>query len=143
MKAIRHTGITVSDLDRAIDFYQGLLGFRVIKRAIEQSKYIDYLTGLKNVKLTTVKLAADDGNLIELYFFHSHPSLINRKRRITEIGLSHVAFTVKDIDQEYKRLSQAGVKFNSSPKISPDKYAKVAFCRDPEGVLIEFVEVLK
>lgn len=142
MKAIRHVGITVSDLDQAIDFYQGLLGFKLVKRMEEQGKFIDYLSGLKNVRVTTVKMAADDGNLIELLFYHSHSSLISRRRRITEIGLSHIAFTVENIDKEYKRLSQAGVKFNAPPKVSLDKYAKVAFCRDPEGTLIELVEVL-
>lgn len=142
MKAIRHIGITVKDLDQAIDFYQGILGFKVVKRMNEQGKFIDYLSGLKNVDVTTVKMAADDGNLIELLFYHSHPCLTDERKRLTEIGLSHIAFTVEDITEEYNKLKKAGVKFNSAPKVSPDKYAKVAFFRDPEGNFIELVEVL-
>ena len=34
------------------------------------------------------------------------------------------------------------IQFNSSPQISPDGYAKVVFCRAPEGTMIELVEVL-
>jgi len=142
VEKIRHTGIAVSDLEKALHFYQDLLGLKVVKGMEESSDYIDKISKLKGVKVTTVKLAAADGNLIELLYYHSHPRKAVTARDICEIGVSHVAFTVEDLDAEYQRLSEAGVNFNSSPQNSPDGYAKVAFCRDPDGALIELVEVL-
>ncbi|MBI3088771.1 MAG: VOC family protein, partial [Candidatus Colwellbacteria bacterium] len=59
------------------------------------------------------------------------------------IGCTHVAFTVANLDKEYKRLTEAGIVFNSPPQLPPDGYAKVAFCKDPDGTLIELVEVLE
>lgn len=142
MKAIRHTGIVVSDLERALHFYVELLGLKVIKRMDESGEYIDKILGLKNVMVTTVKIAAEDGNLIELLYYHSHPRKPAGSREICETGISHIAFTVENVDAEYERLSKAGVPFNSPPQKSPDGSAKVTFFTDPEGNLIELTEML-
>ena len=142
MKDIRHTGIVVSDMERSLEFYRDFLSLKVVKKMVETGNYIDKISGLKNVKVITIKMAAEDGNLIELLYFHSHHGKAIAKKEICEIGVSHVAFTVDNIDIEYKRLLKAGVQFNAPPQISPDGYAKVPFCRDPDGSLIELVEVL-
>ena len=143
MKAVRHTGIVVSDLSQALHFYVELLGLQVIKRMDETGEYIDKISGLKNVKVTTVKMAAEDGSLIELLYFHSHRQKLSRSKEICETGISHIAFTVEDVDTEYIKLSKAGVQFNSPPQKSPDGYAKLTFCIAPDGILIELVEMLQ
>jgi len=141
MKAIRHTGIVVRNLDKALNFYKSVLGLKVQKKMNESGKYIDNLIGLKGVKVKTIKMSADDGNLIELLYFESHPRK-NIKRDICDIGYSHISFTVEDVDREYERLKTSGIKFSSVPQVSPDGKAKVVFCQDPEGNFIELVEQL-
>lgn len=143
MKAIRHTGIVVSNLEKSIHFYGALLGLKIIKEMDECGSYIDKILNLKNASVKTIKMAADNGNLVELLYFKSHPKHIDYNREINDIGCSHVAFTVDDIDTEYAKLKEAGVSFISSPQYSPDKYARVAFCKDPDGTFIELVEVLR
>ena len=54
----------------------------------------------------------------------------------------HVAFTVEDIEGAYRRLSAAGIHFHAPPQLAPDGGAKVTYCRDPEGTIIELVQVL-
>ncbi|MDD3296567.1 MAG: VOC family protein [Candidatus Omnitrophica bacterium] len=143
MKAIRHTGIVVENLDKALVFYRDILGLKVSKQAQEPAEYIGKLSGLnKDVKLTTVKLSADDGNLVELLHCPSCSRKLSTDRSLFDKGISHIAFSVADLDFEYKRLAEAGVKFNSSPCVSPNGYAKVVFCQDPEGNFIELVQVL-
>ena len=61
---------------------------------------------------------------------------------ISKIGSSHVAFTVDDLDKTYEKFIVAGIKFNAPPQNSPDGYAKVTFCHDPDDTLIELVQVL-
>ena len=139
---IRHTGIVVTDLEASLRFYRDLLGFREMKRLEESGAYIDNMLALDAAQLTTVKLAAPDGNLIELLHFRSHPRKSAGPREACSIGITHVAFTVGDIDQAYVSLRNQGVQFNAPPQSSPDGYAKVAFCRDPDGILIELVQVL-
>lgn len=141
VKNIRHTGIVVDDLEASLRFYQDMLGFEVVKRMDEVGNFIDRISSLQNVKVTTVKMAIPDGQMIELLYYHTHP----RKRDVREIcdiGIGHIAFTVDDLDGEYDKLKKEGVQFNASPQLSPDGYAKVTFCKAPEGTFIELVEVL-
>lgn len=141
IKDIRHTGIVVADLETSLYFYGDLLGFQVAKEMEEAGDYIDNISSLRNVKVTTVKMTSPSGQMIELLKYHSH-SAKQRMREICEIGISHIAFTVDDLDSEYERLKEKGIQFNATPQLSPDGYAKVTFCRAPEGTLIELVEVL-
>ena len=141
IKDIRHIGIVVIDLEASLHFYRDLFGFQIVKQMEEAGGYIDNISSLRNVKVTTVKLTSPSGQMIELLKYHSHPAE-QKAWEICEIGISHIAFTVDDLDIEYEKLKNKGIQFNSPPQLSPDGYAKVTFCRAPEGTLIELVEVL-
>lgn len=141
IKNIRHTGIVVEDLNRSLSFYRDLLEFQISKQMDESGNFINSILKLEDVKVTTIKMEAPDGQLIELLKFHSHQKKGNPKG-ICDIGITHIAFTVEDIEQVHKRLVQSGITFLSTPQSSPDEYAKVAFCRAPEGTFIELVEEL-
>jgi catechol 2,3-dioxygenase-like lactoylglutathione lyase family enzyme len=142
MKEIRHTGIVVSDMERSLKFYRDLLGLKVSVDFCEKGNYIDNVVGLQDTELRMVKLTTDDGSMIELMQFLSHPVESPLKNKIYDLGCSHVAFTVDDLDKEYQKLMDNGISFNCSPIISPDGYAKVTYCHDPDGISIELVEVL-
>ena len=82
-----------------------------------------------------------NGDMIELLCWKSHPEN-SESRRITQIGCSHIALTVSNLDKMYNKLLESGVMFNSPPQTSPDCQVKVAFCKDPNDVFIELVEEL-
>ena len=84
----------------------------------------------------------EKGGMIELLEYESHPKPLETLRPIVDIGVSHFAMTVDNLDQTYKDLSDMELIFNAKPAISPDGGAKVCFCRDFDGTLIELVEVL-
>jgi len=140
---IRHVGLVVADLDRALAFWCDLLGFRVTKRMDESGAHIDAMMGLRDVRVTTVKMAAPDGNLLELLHFHSHrdkPAWVGTPH---STGLTHMALTVDDLDSVCQKLVDFGVNFSAPPQYSPDGYAKVTYGRGPEGIILELVEVLR
>jgi catechol 2,3-dioxygenase-like lactoylglutathione lyase family enzyme len=139
---IRHTGLVVANLECALEFWCDVLGFRVSKRMEESGPHIDAMLGLKEVRLTTAKLAAPDGSLIELLCFHSHPDQPNWKGAVYSTGFTHIALTVEDLDSTCQKLAEAGVTFYAPPQRSPDGYAKVTYGQGPEGVLLELVEML-
>ena len=141
IKSIRHTGIVADDLDASLHFYRDLLGFKITKKMDESGVFIDTILSLPNVVVTTVKMAAPDGSLIELLKFHSHPRKMNA-RKVCDIGITHMALEVNDLDDAYKKLKDEGIVFTAPPQVSPDGYAKVTFCSAPEGTSIELVEVL-
>jgi glyoxylase I family protein len=144
MSCIRHLGVTISDLEQSLWFYRDLLGFKVHKIADEGGECLDNFSALRNVDVTTVKMYDNNKNMLELLHYKSHPEKPhnNRERRISEIGCSHFALTVKDLDELYETLTSKGIIFNWPVQVSPDGNVKVAFCRDPDGTLIEMVEEL-
>jgi len=139
MKNIRHFGIVITDLEKSLHFYRDLLGLKIQKEMAEEGKFIDNILDLQNVKVRTIKMSADDGGLIELLYYESHPR-VAEKKEIYSVGASHVAFTVENLDDVYKRLKENGVRFNCAPQTSSDGKVKVTFCYDPDGIPIELVE---
>lgn len=140
---VRHTGIVAHDLERMLDFYRQL-GFVDENRAVEEGEFIDQVTGFKDTSLEWVKLKAPDGYLLELLQYHSHPMEKNVSNlNPNQLGCSHMAFTVKDIELACETVINAGGSIVNAAANSPDGKVKVAYCHDPEGVLIELVEVVK
>jgi len=139
---VRHTGVVVTNMEKALTFYRGLLGLKVAKDLSDEGEYIDSILGLSGVRVRMVKLTAADGSTVELLQYLSHPRKARDKSQLCDIGCSHIAFAVDNIDKEYTRLLKSGVRFNCPPYISPDGYAKVTFCHDYDGTSIELVEVL-
>ena len=142
IKAIRHTGIVVTNLQESLRFWCNLLGFKVSKIMEESGPHVDGLMGLSDVNVTTAKLAAPDGNLIELLHFTSHLDQPAWGGTPYSTGLTHIAFTVDNLDELIGNLVAAGVEILGPPQIGPDRYAKVIYAKGPEGVLLELVELL-
>lgn len=138
----RHVGIVVKDLEKTLHFYRDVLGLAVSKEMDEEGSFVDTILGLTKVKVKTIKMLLPQGGGIELLHYRSPVMPESSSCQIHERGITHFALTVKDLDSQYKRLSQEGVEFIAPPATSPNGYAKVAFCKDPEGNYIELVEVL-
>jgi catechol 2,3-dioxygenase-like lactoylglutathione lyase family enzyme len=140
--AIRHVGLVVDDLEKSLKFWCETMGFLVSRQVEESGPHIDAMLGLKDVRVTTAKLAAPDGNLLELLCFHSHPDKPQWEGRPYSTGFTHIALTVQDLDETCRRLQQAGVTFPAEPQRSPDGGAVVIYATGPEGVLLELVEII-
>jgi len=138
--SIRHTGLVVSDLERALEFWCGVLDFEVLTRMNEEGPFLDAMMGLEGVKVTTVKLNAPDGGILELLNFQSHP---DKKAWLGEpfsTGLTHIALTVDDIENKIKAMKEFGCGISNSCQLSPDGKVKVIYAKGPENLLIELVE---
>jgi len=145
MASIRHIGITVSNLSKSLNFYESYFGFKIQRKMEESGEVLDNFSALKNVEVITVKLSDNKEQLLELLCYKSHPNNkveLNLKRQICYVGCSHFALTVEDLDEIYNKMCENGIIFNYPPQISSDNKVKIAFCKDPDGVLIELVEEL-
>ena len=139
MAKLRHTGIVVTDIEKSIRFYREYFGFEIQKDMVESGAYIDNFCSMKDVKVRTVKMISENESMIELLHFVSHPQKKNNNQ-INDIGCSHIALTIKNLDELYDTMKSEGIVFNCVPQIPPDGLAKVTFCKDPDGVFIELVE---
>jgi len=140
MTAVRHIGIVVGDLERAVSFYCDLLGFKVARRMQENGPFVSAILGMPDADLETVKLAGDNEAQVELLSFRN-PTASAAPPGLTRKGPTHMALTVENIDALHERMRAAGVSFTTAPRLSPDGGAKVTFCQDPDGTFLELVEL--
>jgi catechol 2,3-dioxygenase-like lactoylglutathione lyase family enzyme len=139
----RHIGIVVFDLEVVEKFWQEVMGFTRINIQHEDGEFIDKLLKIDRVKLTTVKMVGEDSSIIELLKFHFPPSLADWKGGVNTTGITHIAFTIPDILNFYKKnLKYQGLIFLNPPALSADGKVMATYARGPEGILFEFVQVL-
>ena len=145
MNAQHHVGITVSDLDAAIDFYCGKLG---LKLASEPSPVFDEPqlgrgVGVPGASLRCVLLALGDG-LLELIQYIAPESPIDHPLPQNALGAHHVAFKVDDVEAEKTRLQEEGITFLSDVNVVDEGTLagwRWVYFTDPDGNALELVEV--
>jgi len=139
---IRHTGIVVKDMEQSLRFYRDLLGLEVWADFTDNSEYVQTITGVQGADLWMIKLKAPGGGSVELLKYQSHLQDMPTPRQSYDVGINHIAIQVDDIDALHRKLTSEGIAFNAPPTLSSDNAAKVTYCRDPEGVIVELVEIL-
>ena len=141
MISLRHAGIVVENIEKSIKLYRDCFGFEIVWDEIEKGTFIDEILGTEGVEVRTVKMKDKKSGIIELLQYYSH-SPVKFDNSLIQIGCTHLAFTVKDLNKVLNDLKGLGLAFVSDPKISDNGKAKVCFCRDFDGNFLELVEEL-
>jgi glyoxylase I family protein len=138
----RHIGITVSEMARSLRFYCDYLGLTPIGDYPGRSgAYYETLVGVPGALIDIKTLAAPDGtSKVELLQYRSHPAQAGSPAQATEPGRPHGAFTVDNLMALYESREAHGCRFKSAPLRSPDGVL-VAYCHDPDGTILELVEL--
>ena len=141
--ALRHIGIVVSDLEKAIKLYQEYLGCELVGVYPGLSgEYQEKLVGINDIVMNVAILRTQDNNRIELLEYNNCPGKKRKPVLSNDIGASHFALTVDNIDELYKTRNKFHVSFISEPLLSPDRYVKVAYAVLMDECIVELVEVL-
>jgi lactoylglutathione lyase len=128
-----HVGLSVTDLSGAAAFYIAAFGYR------EQLTFTLGETGIRGAMLTH-----DSGHRFELF---EHPAPAPGLQAGTPIealgtrGYGHLAFACADIEVPFHRALALGARSVLEPSPSPEPGVRFAFLADPEGNLIELVEL--
>ncbi len=138
-------GLTVGDLDRALEFYTKELPFEKVSESKTAPGAADELLGLSSTQLRIAELKLGD----ELITLTEH--LTNKGRGIPsdsrsfDLWFQHVAIVVRDMDAAYGQLRRAKVKHvSTAPQTLPawNKDAsgiKAFYFRDPEDHVLEII----
>jgi catechol 2,3-dioxygenase-like lactoylglutathione lyase family enzyme len=138
-------GLTVSDLDRSVEFYSRVLSFEEVSETEVHGSDYEHLEGVFGLRMRTARMRLGD-EFIELTEF-----LAPRGRptppdaQANDRWFQHIAIITSDMDRAYKRLRENKVIHASSgPQRLPDwnKNAggiQAFYFRDPDG---HFLEVL-
>jgi len=142
--AADHTGITVSNLERALEFWQNVLGFEFSHRAHQTREMAGQITGVAGAEIKLAVVKAPGGHKIELLEYLAPP---DRKQHVDlrpcDVGLVHVALTVDNLDAVLERIAASGWKAAGTPQTlqsGPNAGKRVVYVRDPDGTTIEFMQ---
>lgn len=141
VKGLRHAGLVVKNVNKALYFYGELLGFTILNDQLETGTFIAHILGMPGVEVRTIKMRCGNDGVLELLCF-DRLSPVAGIKKLTRCGFTHIALTVKNLDELHMKLIGSGIQFISYPSVSGDNKAKVAFCRDLERNFIELVQEL-
>ncbi len=142
--AADHTGITVSNLERAREFWQNVLGFEFSHSAHQTGERPEQITGVKGAELKLAVLKTPSGHKIELLEYFAPSDRRRVDLRPCDVGHVHVALTVDDLDAVLKKIAESGWKAAGEPqtlKQGPNAGKRVVYVRDPDGTTIELMEL--
>ena len=146
-----HININVSNLENAIQFYEKL-GFSVFIPGIPYlglkahsvapiAQDAAAALGLpKETRGRACIMQLDDGfpkiDLTELPELSQQSPLSN-----ADLGVVRICLVSENLQADYEYLTQQGVEFISPPHTCHERLAEVATCKDPDGTLIELLQV--
>jgi catechol 2,3-dioxygenase-like lactoylglutathione lyase family enzyme len=140
---IHHTAISTGNIERAKQFYRDLLGFEEVYASSWEvgTESVDKIVGLRDSSAQVVMLKAGNA-CVELFQYAApNPKLSDANRPVCDHGITHLCLQVSDIDAEYERLKAAGMRFHCPPQGRSG--LRVTYGRDPDGNVVELLEVLE
>jgi catechol 2,3-dioxygenase-like lactoylglutathione lyase family enzyme len=145
---IHHTSFTVTDLERTVAFYEGVVGMHLLGR--KHRRGADLGTALlgpasdnrsAGAEILIADMALGDARVEFIQYvvpagkpYQGDPSVA---------GSAHIALLTDDIEAEYRRLEEAGVRFHTPVRTvdEPGKpWWKWCYFRDPDGICVELVQ---
>lgn len=133
-----HTAIVTPDIDRLSVFYAMVTGSFVHRRGTFGPDHkFDVVGGFRGARFHGAWIRAGNAEL-EFWQYATPLTEVAPRRVVTDPGWSHVCFERDDLDGDVERLRSAGVEFHAP--IGEFGSARVSFCRDPDGNVIELVQ---
>ncbi len=144
--AISHIALCVHSLDRALTFYRDLVGCEVVKDEVQDTSTggLPYLYKDRHAQRRIVYLRCGSGAGAPIIVMTEHPGdqVSGEPIMLDQVGISHLSFTVPDVDAVTKRLLDHGVE--TCGPVDAFKNAagqlRTVFFRDPDGILVQFDE---
>lgn len=142
-----HTNVIVSDLERSLEFYTGVLGLKVALQTEIEDPEVERAVGIPGASIKAAFLEVPGTpTMIELFQYVTGAGKpIPEDQLPSDIGVQHICFQVEDIDKAYADLQAKGVEFATTPvtisKDHPDA-GGIRFCYfyDPDGATLEILQ---
>jgi catechol 2,3-dioxygenase-like lactoylglutathione lyase family enzyme len=125
---LEYAVVAVPDLERSLDFYCGLLEFK-----LEGNRVVNERTGARRYRL------GSHGRFLELETLPEMPPASEWVEDDLQLGMRHIGMKVDDVDGWAEKLRDAGVRFRVEPT---NAFGQVRLCffLDPDGTNLEFVQ---
>src|SRR6266700_4411008 len=139
-------GITVSDMDRAVDFYFKVLTFEKVSDTEVAGESYEHLAGVFGLRMRVVRMRLGDEFIELTEYLAPKGRPIPVDSRSNDRWFQHIAIIVNDMDKAYAWLRQNKVEHASSgPQRLPDWNKNAAgisafYFKDPDGHPVEVLQ---
>ena len=131
-----HYAVTVSDLDRAVEFYRDVLEMDVLSRFSVGGEAFATGVGVEGASADFAHLDAG-GARVELVEYTPKGGA-RPDADLNQPGATHIGLAVDDLDSVYEALPD-DIETLSEPQTT-ESGTRICFLRDPEGTLVELLE---
>lgn len=142
--AVESVGMTVSDADRATEFY-AQLGFEKVSEVEVMGSEYEQLQSVFGARMRIVKMKLGS-EFLELTHYLAPPGRpIPPDSRSNDLWFQHVAIVVRDMEQAFEKLRAMKVQFvSTAPQTLPASIPAAAgikafYFRDPDGHNLEVI----
>lgn len=138
---VHHVGLTVSDLERSLAFYERLLGRVRDFVAASEGEELSRAVGVADAHLRFgfITLGSVHLELLE----YRNPRRDRFELANCDVGAAHVCFEVADLRAAMAALAEEGITFYSEPvdiREGPLAGYSFAYFDDPDGITLELFE---
>jgi catechol 2,3-dioxygenase-like lactoylglutathione lyase family enzyme len=145
VKGVDSIGLTVSDLDRSVDFYSSVLHFQKVSETEVDGEAYEHLAGVFGLRTRTarMRLGEEHIELTEFLAPRGRPAPVDS--RSNDGWFQHIAIIVSDMDRAYQWLREHKVQHASSgPQLLPAWNTNAGgirafYFRDPDGHPLEIL----
>ena len=144
-RAVEAVGFTVADMDRAVEFYSGVLTFEKVSDAEVSGDAFEHLQGVFGARARVVSMRLGDEQIQLTEYLAPRGRPIPSDSRSQDRWFQHVAIIVSDMDRAYAVLRAHKVQHASTgpqrlPDWNPNAGGIEAFYfKDPDGHTLEIL----
>jgi catechol 2,3-dioxygenase-like lactoylglutathione lyase family enzyme len=140
---VDHTGITVSSLNDALDFWVDAPGFQHLYAwKFENTPFIENVVGVEGAE-ASLAMVEGYGHRVELLEYQAPADRKLIRPRSCDIGSVHIGLYVDDINLALARVAVAGWMPVAQPRTvqgGERDGMRLIYVRGPDGVTIEFIQ---
>ena len=145
VKSVEAVGITVSDMDRSVEFFSKVFSFEKISDIEVAGSEYERLQGVFGARMRIVRMKLGDESIELTEYIAPRGRPIALDSRSNDQWFQHIAIVVSDMDKAYQQLRAHKVQHTSTgPQRIPD-WNKAAggirafYFKDPDGHNLELI----
>ena len=137
-----HTSFTVADMDKSVKFWTEMLGFSAASVSPREGRWQEEVTGIPGASLVVAHLYGH-GHHIEFIEYRTG-AIPGAAPQPALRGAAHVCLETDDIERMWAALMAAGATAQgriATVTTGAVDGAKAGYIRDPNGILIELLQL--
>jgi catechol 2,3-dioxygenase-like lactoylglutathione lyase family enzyme len=137
------TQVVVSDIDKSMELYSGLLGLEPLARFEDTIPIQDDAEQCAAADVQVQRIASPSNQTMDLHQYNHLTPLKNPRNTINYLGFHHIAFRVADALDAFEKIRSRGYRYISEPlhiPEGPNRGGVLFYFYDGDGTVLEILQ---